>query len=66
LVPSVVVEAQQLVLRPSDDQYAAWSRAQAIAGAPTVKAWAEETLDRTAARLADLSDLAAGKNRKQA
>lgn len=57
--PPVIPERQQLVLRPTDAEYEAWSAAQTATGHPTVRDWAVDSLNETAARLAALTDLRA-------
>ena len=54
-----VAERQQLVLRPTEAEYEAWSRAQLAAGTPTLRDWAVDTLNETAARLAGLASTSA-------
>jgi hypothetical protein len=52
-------ERQQLVLRPTEDEYEAWSSAQLATGSPTLRDWAVDTLNETSARLASLTGPAA-------
>ena len=46
-------ESQQLVLRPSDEEYRAWSQSQRESGDETLSAWAASTLNRIAEQKAD-------------
>lgn len=71
--PVQLSERQQLVLRPTDAEYEAWSRAHArtVEDHPTLRDWAVASLNETAARIAALTNLrtppgAEGKPRKNA
>lgn len=41
-----IFERQQLVLRPTDEEYARWSEAQRLGGQPTLAKWALDSLNR--------------------